>query len=190
MARPLEFDKEDVVSRAVCVFLKHGFEAASVDDLTRELSISRASLYNSFGDKRGLLLAALDCAAQKGESYRQQLRNTPGTPAEAIEKFFRGLVRAHLEGEAPAGCIFLTVGAELAGADATIDAKVKANLDAHRENFRAVLARDSQWKPKQRERLADSLLASMLGLLVLVRVYPDPAVLDAAISQAIELIRK
>ncbi len=60
MARPREFDRDQVVDRAVEVFWRQGFEATSIQDLVEATGLNRGSLYNTFGDKAGLFEAALE----------------------------------------------------------------------------------------------------------------------------------
>ncbi|GIJ43313.1 TetR family transcriptional regulator [Virgisporangium aliadipatigenens] len=60
MARPREFDEDEVVARAREVFWTAGYAATSVHDLVAATGLSRGSLYGAFGDKRGLFLRALD----------------------------------------------------------------------------------------------------------------------------------
>ncbi|MEL7343497.1 MAG: TetR/AcrR family transcriptional regulator [Pseudomonadota bacterium] len=57
---------EQVLQGAAKVFLRDGFEGASVDDIAREAGVSKATLYSYFADKRVLFLevARLECARQ------------------------------------------------------------------------------------------------------------------------------
>jgi AcrR family transcriptional regulator len=59
MARPKEFDRETALDAAIAVFGEHGFEGTSTDTLLGAMGIARQSLYDTFGDKRALYLAAL-----------------------------------------------------------------------------------------------------------------------------------
>lgn len=59
MARPRSFDEQQVVAAAGDLFARRGFAATSVDDLVKALGLHRGSLYQVFGSKRGLFLAAL-----------------------------------------------------------------------------------------------------------------------------------
>lgn len=55
-----------VLAGARTVFLRDGFEGASVDDIAREASVSKATLYSYFPDKRLLFLevAKAECRQQ------------------------------------------------------------------------------------------------------------------------------
>lgn len=59
MARVKEFDRETALRAAIATFASRGFEGTSTDDLLRAMQIGRQSLYDTFGDKRALYLAAL-----------------------------------------------------------------------------------------------------------------------------------
>ena len=59
MARPRTFDEQRAVAAAAELFARVGYSATSVDDLVTALGMHRGSLYQAFGSKRGLFLAAL-----------------------------------------------------------------------------------------------------------------------------------
>ena len=54
------------------VFLRDGFDGASVDDIAREAGVSKATLYSYFPDKRLLFLevAKTECARQADEAVK------------------------------------------------------------------------------------------------------------------------
>ena len=60
MARPRGFDEDKVIRKAMAIFWKKGYEATSIRDLEDTTGLSRISIYNTFGDKEGLFLKALD----------------------------------------------------------------------------------------------------------------------------------
>ena len=57
---------QQVLDGARSVFLRDGFEGASVDDIAREACVSKATLYSYFPDKRLLFVevAKMECRAQ------------------------------------------------------------------------------------------------------------------------------
>lgn len=58
--RPREFDADEVLDRASRIFWNQGYHATSIDDLCKATGVLRGSLYGVFGDKHGLLLAAIE----------------------------------------------------------------------------------------------------------------------------------
>lgn len=70
MGRTRSFDEATVVAHAARQFRATGYEATSLDDLLSVTGLHRGSLYQAFGSKRGLFLAAL---AQAGEGSTDSL---------------------------------------------------------------------------------------------------------------------
>lgn len=61
---------DQVLEGARKVFMRDGFEGASVDDIAREAGVSKATLYSYFPDKRLLFMevAKTECARQADEA--------------------------------------------------------------------------------------------------------------------------
>jgi len=59
MGRPRGFDEDQVVREAVALFSRRSYDGTSVDDMVTHLGVHRGSMYKTFGNKRGLYLAAL-----------------------------------------------------------------------------------------------------------------------------------
>lgn len=89
MARPITFDPDAAVDRAVDLFWTRGYRALSVDDIVRETGLNRHSLYARFGNKFGLLQAALDRYCDVTVAELASALAVPGTPRQRIEALFR-----------------------------------------------------------------------------------------------------
>jgi TetR/AcrR family transcriptional repressor of nem operon len=85
MARPKEFDREDVLEDAIKVFADHGFGGTSTDVLVKAMGISRQSMYDTFGDKRQLYLEALQCYSAGSVSEIIRSLNTGSSPLKRLE---------------------------------------------------------------------------------------------------------
>ena len=70
------------------LFWRQGYEATSIRDLIGAMGISSSSMYEVFGDKRGIFLAALAryCEIER-ESIAQMAAGAP-TPYQFIENLF------------------------------------------------------------------------------------------------------
>ncbi len=70
---------DEVLTGARRVFLRDGFEGASVDDIAREAGVSKATLYSYFPDKRVLFLEIVSqqCLAMADQAMRLDLANKP-----------------------------------------------------------------------------------------------------------------
>ena len=92
MAGIKQFDRHEVLDRAMAVFWEHGYEATSIQDLLEATGINRGSLYATFGNKQQLFLAVLDHYAEKvGTSMLAELKDPD--PRRAIARMFSALLR-------------------------------------------------------------------------------------------------
>lgn len=86
---------EQVLDGARKVFMRDGFEGASVDDIVREAGVSKATLYSYFPDKRLLFLevAKIECQSQAHAAVAQveaseNVREALTTAAQRMVRFF------------------------------------------------------------------------------------------------------
>ena len=84
-----------VLEGARTVFMRDGFEGASVDDIVREAGVSKATLYSYFPDKRLLFLevAKIECNAQSNAAISSiessgDIREALTTAAQRMIRFF------------------------------------------------------------------------------------------------------
>ncbi|WEX90221.1 TetR/AcrR family transcriptional regulator [Sinorhizobium garamanticum] len=59
-AETMEANRAKLIAAARKAFAEKGYAAASMDDLTAEVGLTRGALYHNFGDKRGLLAAVVN----------------------------------------------------------------------------------------------------------------------------------
>ncbi|NMO13778.1 TetR/AcrR family transcriptional regulator [Pyxidicoccus fallax] len=104
MGRPREFDEEQVVEAALEVFWRHGYEGASLTDLTEAMGITRPSLYATFGSKEGLFQKALERYGQKHLAFSAEALRAPAV-RDAVEQWLLGFADAHTAPDQPAGCL-------------------------------------------------------------------------------------
>jgi len=111
MSGRARFDEQDVVRAATEVFWRHGYAAASIQDLTNATGLSRSSLYQRFTDKEGLFERCL--AAYTERVLRRMSVPPQGTARERLASMIRDfLPRPHTK--RPPGCLLARSCAELA----------------------------------------------------------------------------
>ena len=59
MGRPKNFNREEVLEKAMSVFWKHGFSDTSLQQLEQATGVNRSGLYSEFRDKEDLFVACL-----------------------------------------------------------------------------------------------------------------------------------
>lgn len=101
--RPREFDMDEALQRAMELFWRQGYDGTSMADLTRELGITRPSLYAAFGSKEGLFLKALDLYEARA-GYREAA-HTARTASEYARALLEGAADLHGDKRNPPGCL-------------------------------------------------------------------------------------
>jgi len=88
--RPRGFCVEETLDRAMTVFWRHGYEGASMSDLTSAMGINSPSLYACFGSKEGLFRAVLERYEERRKSFMESVLAAP-TAAKAAESYLHGV---------------------------------------------------------------------------------------------------
>jgi AcrR family transcriptional regulator len=109
MGRPREFDTEKALDEAMEVFWRHGYEGATIAELTGAMGINPPSLYAAFGSKEGLLKAALDRYAKKRAEFMAEALALP-TARAVVERVLLKLADMQTDPENPPGCLLVAGG--------------------------------------------------------------------------------
>lgn len=108
MARPVEFEYNDVLNNAMEQFWREGFEASSVQKLLDVTGINRGTLYNSFGDKDTFFKACLDHYNKViAKDLDASLNNEDLAPWAAVEKYFDLTVLSVTNKQRSMGCLLV-----------------------------------------------------------------------------------
>ncbi len=106
--RPLSFDRDAALERAMLVFWRFGYEAASLNELTSAMGITPPSLYAAFGDKEKLFLEAVERYSTKSCSTLQCLFAEAPTARDAIERLLQSSAVENTCPSHPPGCLVVT----------------------------------------------------------------------------------
>jgi TetR/AcrR family transcriptional regulator, transcriptional repressor for nem operon len=192
MARPREFDEVTVLDAAMNCFWTQGFESTSIRDLTEQMGITGASLYNAFGDKRSLYRQALAHYLKTSVRDRvSRLEQLP--PFPAIRAFFDEVIERSVTDKRRRGCMLVNAALELAPYDAEFQKVVSQEMIFIETFFRRCIAagqKDGSISPTHpAPELARVLLSVLLGIRVLARTRPQRAVLEGAARGVLELLK-
>jgi AcrR family transcriptional regulator len=117
--RPRAFDVDSALDRAVEVFWRHGYEGASLSDLTDAMGINRPSLYAAFGSKEDLFRKAVARYADVDLAYVREALEQP-TAYQVAEVLLRRQLDALTQPGRPAGCLSIQGGVSAGPAHAGI----------------------------------------------------------------------
>ncbi|HEY8964988.1 MAG TPA: TetR/AcrR family transcriptional regulator [Candidatus Methylacidiphilales bacterium] len=109
MARTKEFDEAEVLDRALEVFWEDGFQGASFATLTARLGVSRQSLYDTYGDKQALFLAAIRRYLDSGAEKLREATSAEGPIREVFTALLDGIIAGNCScsphGSGSRGCL-------------------------------------------------------------------------------------
>jgi TetR/AcrR family transcriptional repressor of nem operon len=97
------------------LFWRKGYGRTSIQDLEKATRLRRGSLYNAFGDKQGLFVAALKRYETTVSQERIKQLSNPD-PYRAIEGFLKTLITQMSEPSRPRGCLHTNTSLELPNA--------------------------------------------------------------------------
>lgn len=141
MARTKAFDQSEVLEKALHIFWRDGFEATSMGQLVKGTGISRSSIYDTYGDKRQLFLAALNAYLSSASQQVINELNSSQQPKKTIKKLFNNTIKRVVSDTECKGCFMANSAVELAGADPEIQMMAKKNKENMVATFTSAIKR-------------------------------------------------
>lgn len=190
MPRPRSFDEAQVLERAVELFRSRGFEGIRMPELVDSLGICRQSLYNTFGDKRGLYLAALERYGEREVDSKLELLESGDSPLESLRTVLRGW--AALATQCPGQGCFTVVAIVENSCDHEALELVERQVQRLEAGFRGALERAraaGELRPDaQPARLASALTSTCYGLGLLARLPGSGTRIGESVSVMLGLL--
>jgi TetR/AcrR family transcriptional repressor of nem operon len=189
MARPRQFDPDEVLDRSMQAFWERGYRDTSVDDLVSATGVRPGSLYNAFpGGKHGLFLEALDRYATLVVPEKLGALERPGAGLAELRAYFDGLVDDLTRPEGQIGCLMVNSTVELAAVDSEVGEVVREHMRRLERNAQRALRnakrRGEVPKDVDPEAKATQLMATGMGLMVVGKTDPGRQVLQTIVSAA------
>jgi TetR/AcrR family transcriptional repressor of nem operon len=191
MGRPREFDEREVLEAASDAFWVRGYGATSTRDLVKATGLTQPSLYNAFGDKRGLFRAAL---AHYLMTLSQRIARLDASfpPALAVTMFLHEIVERSVSDPQKRGCMLVNSALEVTPEDEDLRTAIADELEKIRAFFeRCVAAAQARGDAPPVLPARDAsrhLLAILLGVRVLARIAPDRTQLVGTVAPALTLL--
>lgn len=186
MARPAEFDRKDVLEKAMNVFWRTGYSASSVTDLVDATKLKPGSLYGAFHSKRGLFLEVIDTYSTRSLERVSNTLTQTASPIEGIHSFFTRFCDELENDNIGKGCLMVNTMLELATEDDEIREKVGRYLDQIEQHFCTALVRAQELgeldKQQSAEELATYLMTNIWGLRVLSSKRPEHHKYEAVVK--------
>ncbi len=192
MPRPKEFDPDIALEKAMKLFWEKGYKASSMTDLVEHTGVHRGSLYETFGNKHDIFLAALK---KYGECKEEELKflEDAESPLAALRMFFVGAKERIKSGEMACGCMAVNSATEIFGDDKSAHLIINFIMEkAEGVLYKALLkAREKgELNPKKDPRKLSHYIATLMtGLMVLVKTNPHHERIDNVIDHILDELK-
>jgi len=138
MARPREFDEEQVLEAVMERFWTNGFERTSAQDLVDATGLGRGSLYAAYASKDGLFEQALLRYRSRARAHVEKL-DAEASSIEALRALMTDVVDADLPH--PRGCLATNSAIEMTAHNSRIADLVRENFSILRRGIEATIRR-------------------------------------------------
>jgi TetR/AcrR family transcriptional repressor of nem operon len=135
MSRAIEFDKDEILDKAMNVFWNKGYESTSMKDLMDATGLLKGSIYNTFDSKENLFILCLEKYGRQSKSMHYK----EGDPGEYLRSFFQRLVDQGVNKDFKKGCLIMNSCMEFAHDKSVLSKKAKTLFAATEKNFKNVL---------------------------------------------------
>jgi len=179
-----QYDRIELLDRAIELFRHQGFTATSTSDLAETLGVNRKSMYAEFGSKQGLFEAALQRYNDHHLSRVLAAIEAPDAGVEAIREAFGNYASAGRGWARGRGCLLCNTAVERAALDPGARHHVEAYLERLTRAFRDALGnaqRTAALDPHaDLDELAAFLTLALVGVAALVRAEAPPELIESA----------
>ncbi|MCK1735380.1 TetR/AcrR family transcriptional regulator [Bradyrhizobium sp. 138] len=191
MGRPREFDADIALDQAMEVFWRHGYEGATIAQLTEAMGINPPSLYACFGNKEGLLKAALDRYTKLRGFWMDEVVAAPTARAVA-ERMLMGIADKQTDPANPPGCLLVQGGIACGTGSENVPFELAArraqNEDQLRDRFIRAKAEGDLKPSSDPAALARYVSAVSVGMGVMASSGADREALRQVADVAVQAV--
>jgi len=188
MVKTKQFDKHVALDEAMDLFWEKGYHATSIQDLVDRLGVNRQSLYDTYGGKDQLFMAALDRYRELQSGPLRRTLERDGPAAEVLRAFFDEMIDSLTGGDCK-GCFMANTVTGLSGQDEEIFKVCSANHRQLETTLCGLLLRAQHAGEIPPERsvmpMARFLVNTMNGLSVTAKATRDKRVLKDVVEVAL-----
>ncbi len=171
---------EKILSAAARSFRERGGDSSGIGTVMKKVGLKKGGFYRHFKSKDDLFVEAVARALDEtGRGMVEVAKSAPeGQALRAIIERYLSVPHANSVGT---GCVLSTLGPELARKPLSVRKQIEPLLEAYRERLVPFVP-----GPTREEKLAKIrlLFPSMAGVLMLVRVTPDPEEREQRLREA------
>ena len=184
MGRAKQYERTELLDRAVELFRHQGFNGTSTAELVAELGVNRKSMYAEFGSKQGLFEAALQRYSEEHLTRVLAPIVAPDAGVDAIREAFAGYASASEGWFHGRGCLMCNTAVERGALDPASGRHVAAYLERLTRAFRHALDNGQRSgeiaATADLDELAAFFTTALIGVAACIRAEAPPEQVHAA----------
>jgi TetR/AcrR family transcriptional repressor of nem operon len=171
---------EKILSVAARSFREHGADSSGIGTVMNKVGLKKGGFYRHFKSKDDLFVEAVARALDEtGKGMVEVAKSAPeGQALRAIIERYLSVGHAKSPGS---GCVRAALGPELARKPVAVRRRIEVLLEGYRERLLPFFPGHTKEEKMAKCRL---LFPSMAGVLMMVRVIPDPQKLEQRLMEA------
>ncbi len=182
-----------ILDTAIDLFWRKSYHGVNMNELAREASVNKATIYQHFASKEELAVAAVVRATERTEEYiYQDTFDQTEDPLARLQIIYEKSYEIHKEvydaERKCRGCPFVNIGVELATTNDDVRVSVSDAFQTFKGYFRKI-ARDHGVPDGQTpDTVADTLMANMNGCLVASKLENRPDAINDGRDRAMRIL--
>ena len=183
-----ERTKAHIIEQAANLFNQKGYAGSSMSDIMQATGLKKGGIYNHFGSKDELALAAFDYAASTmGARYFQAMQAAVEDGAIAqlhavLDVFQQNMQDALIKG----GCPLLNTAIESDDSHPALRERTQQAMENWHRSIRLVVRKGINRGDVQRdldpEAIATIMIATLEGSLMMTKLYGDPKYIEHGLN--------
>ena len=189
-----EKTKAHIIEQAANLFNQKGYAGSSMSDIMQATGLKKGGIYNHFGSKDELALAAFDYAAAiLGARYIQSIRDRAKDGAIAqlhavLDVFQQNMYDALVEG----GCPLLNTAIESDDTHPALRERTQQAMGRWHQSIRQVVRKGVKRHYLQADvdpgAVATVMIATLEGAFMMTKLYDDSQYIDHGINHLREYV--
>ena len=177
--------RDQLIESALELFNRDGYRATGIDRILAESRVAKMTLYNHFGSKDELILAALKCRDERWRSwFRDALERRADSPRGRLLAVFDALEEWFAQPDFR-GCMFIKAASEYCNGDDPIHAAAAEHQRLLLSELRDLAAAANARRPA---KLAREIMLLFMGAIIATQVNGPVGAGQAAKKAAETLI--
>ncbi|RUT02821.1 TetR family transcriptional regulator [Dulcicalothrix desertica PCC 7102] len=192
MGRPKEFDREEVLQKALYTFWEKGYDATTLPDLLESMGINRSSFYNSFGDKQTLFREVMSLYYQQIGIKRLAILHKAKSIKQGLWDYFNHNIDVAVAEYNPGGCLLTNTATNLKTIDEQVTKHIVQGVDRLEQALFNLLEKGQQSGEiapnKDIKAIARLMISVSYGLNIAARIHSDREMLLDMVKAALSTL--